>query len=70
MTDIERARDYIRIFIAVGDRWEDFAPVDGERTPDGLRLGSVEIGPDRERDGVWFLKDGETVKRYAMAVSS
>jgi hypothetical protein len=68
MTDRERAVQYIGIFIGLGDDWEYCAPVDGERTPDGLRLGSVEIGPDENRPGVWWLDDGTTRRHYQKAV--
>lgn len=54
MTDIERAEQYIRIFMKAGARWEFYVPVDGERTKDGVRIGSVEVGP--AENGRWFLR--------------
>ena len=67
VTDRERAKQYIAIFIGAGDRWEFYIPVDADRTPTGIRLGTVEIGPDPDELGAWFLNDGETVKRYRKA---
>jgi len=68
MTDVERARDYIRIFIGAGARWESCIPCDGERTETGVRIGSVEIGPG-EWTGTWWLRDGETVTTFAAVAS-
>lgn len=67
MTDRERAKDYIAIFVGVGDRWEFFAPLDADRTATGIRFGSVEIEPDPTEPGVWLLKDGDEVTRYRKA---
>lgn len=64
MTDRQRAKDYIAIFIGAGDRWEFYIPVDADRTPDGIRLGTVEIGPDPDESDAWFLKDGNQITRY------
>lgn len=67
MTDRERAKGYIAIFITVGDRWEFYIPVDADRTPTGIRLGTVEIEPDPNEPGEWLLKDGDKVTRYRKA---
>lgn len=64
MTDRERAKNYIAIFIGAGDRWEFYIPVDADRTPDGIRLGTVEIGPDPDEHGAWLLRDGARITRY------
>lgn len=58
MSEVERAENYIGIFIGLGDDWPSCAPVDGTRTPRGIRIGSIEIGPDTEQPGVWWLDDG------------
>ena len=65
MTSLERAERYIAIFIGAGDRWENYIPVDGKRTPAGVRLYEIEIGPDTEQPGVWWLDDGiNPIRRY------
>lgn len=64
MTSLERAVDWVGIFISAGDRWEFYIPVDGERTPSGIRIDGIEIGPDTEQPGVWWLDDGVRVRRY------
>lgn len=58
MTDRDRALDYIRIFINVGDRWRDYVPVDGDLTDTVLRLGTVEVWPGE--DNTWWLDDGNS----------
>ena len=56
MTDMERAFEYIRIFINVGDRWKKFVPLDADLVTDtSVRLGNAEFGPGE--DGRWWLKD-------------
>lgn len=69
MTALERAEQYIGIFINVGDRWEDYVPLDGERTPNGIRIDGIEVGPDVEQLGVWWLDDGANPIRRYRAVS-
>lgn len=65
MTSLERAEKYIGIFIGRGDDWPSCAPVDGKRTKRGIRIDGIEIGPDTERPGVWWLDDGvNPVRRY------
>lgn len=65
MTSLERAVDWVGIFISAGDRWEFYVPVDGERTKRGIRIDGIEIGPDTEQPGVWRLDDGvNPVRRY------
>ena len=65
-----RAEQYIGIFISAGDRWEFYVPVDGERTPTGVRIDAVEIGPDVDKPGVWWLDDGVNPVRRYQAVSA
>lgn len=67
MTDRERAKNYIAIFVGAGDRWRFFAPLDADATPTGIRLGTVEIEPNPDEPGVWLLKDGDQVTRYRKA---
>lgn len=70
MTDVERAKQYIGIFLNAGDRgWEYYAPVDGVRTPRGIRIGTVEVWPHPDQPGVWRLDDGHDVRSYRAAVT-
>lgn len=69
MTALERVEQYIGIFINVGDRWEGFVPLDGERTPTGIRIDGIEVGPDVDRPGVWWLNDGVNPVRHYQAVT-
>jgi hypothetical protein len=65
VSELERAEQYIAIFVGLGDQWPSCAPVDGTRTKRGIRIGSIEVGPDPERPGVWWLDDGiNPVRRY------
>lgn len=65
MTGHERAEQYIGIFIGLGDNWPSCAPVDGERTPSGIRIDGIANGLDTEQPGVWWLDDGiNPVRRY------
>ncbi len=71
MTDLDRAVQYIRIFVNVGADWQRYAPLDADLVTDtSVRLGSVEFGP--EPDGTWWLKDLSTglERRYRKAVAS
>jgi hypothetical protein len=67
VTELERAEQYIGIFVGVGDRWPEYVPVDGVRTPAGVRIGSVEVFPDPARSGVWLADDGARVRTYRAA---
>jgi hypothetical protein len=67
MTDRERAIEYIRIFINVGDSWQGYVPVEGELTEAGVRIGDCELGPAPGEDGTWFLNDGGTVSWFRAA---
>lgn len=67
MTDRERALDYLAVFIKAGECWHFYVPVDGELTPAGVRIGSVELGPKPGEPGVWFLKDGDEPAKYYRA---
>lgn len=69
MTDVERAKQYIAIFLNAGDRWEFYIPVDGRRTPRGVRIGTVEVWPHPDQPGVWRLDDGRDVHSYRTAVT-
>ncbi len=56
MTDVERAVQYIAIFINAGGRWRYFVPVDADLVTDtSVRIGTCEMGPGD--DGRWWLKD-------------
>jgi hypothetical protein len=71
MTDVERARQYIAIFINAGDRWLYYVPLDADLvTKDSVRIGSCEVGPGE--GGKWFLKDltAGTTSWYQQAVTS
>lgn len=71
MTDVERALEYIRIFINAGDNWKYYIPVDADLiTEDSVRIGAAEVGPGD--DGRWWLKDLSvgTVRWYQPAVTS
>lgn len=57
MTSLERAKQYLGIFIGAGDRWEFNVPVDATRTRRGIRLDGIELFPDTEQPGVWWLDD-------------
>lgn len=57
MTSLERAKEYVGIFIGAGDRWEFNVPVDAKRTKRGIRLDGIDLFPDTE-PGVWWLDDG------------
>jgi hypothetical protein len=65
VTEVERAVEYIGIFIGLGDDWPSCAPVDGKRTKRGIRISGIEIGPDTDQPGVWWLDDGvNPIRRY------
>jgi hypothetical protein len=71
MTDVERAFEYLRIFIGAGEAWRNFVPVDADLvTKDSVRIGTAEVGPGE--NGRWWLKDLAlgTIKWFAPAVSS
>ncbi|MGB3443838.1 MAG: hypothetical protein WBA97_34305 [Actinophytocola sp.] len=66
MTDRERAEQYLAIFIGLGEHWRTCAPVDGELTEQGIRIGDIELWPDV--DGTWLMQDGDRTTRYRQAV--
>lgn len=71
MTGLERAVQYIGIFINVGDRWKGYVPVDADIVTDtSVRIDGFEMGPGD--DGSWWLKDLSTglVRRYKRAVKA
>jgi hypothetical protein len=70
MTDRERAVNYIRIFVGLGDNWRSCAPVDGVATGRGVRIGSCEVWPSFDEPGVWFLDDGRDIQRFGLSVKS
>jgi hypothetical protein len=53
MTSVERAREYVGIFIGAGDRWRDCVPVDGRLNGDSVEIGGVKV--THEGGGVWSL---------------
>jgi hypothetical protein len=71
MSDVERAKQYIAIFINAGGNWRFYVPVDAELITDtSVRIGSCEVGPGD--GGKWFLKDltAGTTSWYQPVVSS
>ena len=71
MTDVERAIEYLAIFINVGDKWRNFVPVDGEMIGvNRVRIGSVEVWPEGDCGDSWRLYDGEQVRRFRKAVTA
>lgn len=66
MTDIDRAKSYIGIFIRAGEKWRSCAPVDGRVQGDSVHLGDVVMTDGR--DGTWTLAaPGQKTMRYAKA---
>jgi hypothetical protein len=70
MTQLERARQYAAIFINVGDRWADYAPLDAKVTRGNgvVRFGD-EVQMQREPGNRWAIYYDGQCERYGLAAS-
>lgn len=58
MTDLDRAKDYVAIFLGVGDEWRNYAPVDSRHVTDrSMQLGTAFL--TRYPDGSWWISSPE-----------
>ena len=55
MTEFERAKSYVGIFLGAGEKWRDCVPVDGRVDGDTVHIGGVTL--TNEGGGIWAVAE-------------